>query len=183
MRRLDTSGTTQRIWAATLVQAATLGQGIRDFVLEAFLHVARHQRTPLATPDGEIPPFPGDRVSVPPIDWGRQLVGHPEPGEVDTRGGTSYHEPNIAHPRPSTTTADTSAWEKRTWLDCVTPLSNFRDHVPGDVPTPDNQQPAPSTYMTLMYKRHYTLSNTHYPAETDTWLFHGPDSLLPAYYT
>ena len=50
--RLHTSGTTQRIQAITLVQAATLGEGIRDFFFDAFLHVARHDRTPLADPQG-----------------------------------------------------------------------------------------------------------------------------------
>ena len=59
---------------------------------------------------------------------------------------------------------------------------NFRDNVPGDVPTPDNQQPAPSTYMTLMYNIHYTLSTTHYRAPTGHWVVHGTDSLLPADY-
>ena len=59
---------------------------------------------------------------------------------------------------------------------------NFRDHVPGDVPSPDNRQPAPSTYMTLMYNIHYTLSTTNYHAPTGTWVVHGIDSLLPAYY-
>ena len=51
---------------------------------------------------------------------------------------------------------------------------------PGDIPTPDEQQPAPSTYMTLMYNLHYTLSTTHYHAPTDHWIVHGTDSLLPA---
>ena len=37
--------------------------------------------------------------------------------------------------------------------------------------------------MTLMYNKHYTLSTTHYHAPTDTWLVHGTDSLLSAYYT
>ena len=182
MLRLHTSGTTQRIRAATLVQAATLGEGVRDFLFDAFLHVARRERPPLATPDGESPPPPGDRVWVPPIDWGRHLVGHPEPGRVYTKGRTRYHEPNVAHPPPSTTPTDTMACERRTWVDRVTSLSNFTDHVPGDIPTPDNQQPAPSTYMTLMYNRHYTLSTTHYQPPTDTWLVHGTNSLLPADY-
>ena len=62
-------------------------------------------------------------------------------------------------------------------------LSNFRHHVPGDIPTPDEQQPAPSTYMTLMYNLHYTLSTTAYDAPTDHWVVHGTDSLLPANYT
>ena len=65
----------------------------------------------------------------------------------------------------------------------MTSLSNFSDHVPGDIPTPDNQQPAPSTYTTLMYNKHYTLSTTHYHAPTYTWLVHCTDFLLPADYT
>ena len=59
MLRLYTSGTTQQIRAATLVQAATLGEGVRDFLFNAFLHVARHNRPPLATPDGASPPPTG----------------------------------------------------------------------------------------------------------------------------
>ena len=50
---------------------------------------------------------------------------------------------------------------------------HFRDHVPGDVPTTDNQQSAPSTYMTLIYNIHYTLSTTHYHAPTGHWVVHG----------
>ena len=69
------------------------------------------------------------------------------------------------------------------WVDCVASLSNFRLHVAGDIPTPDNQQPPPSTYMTLMYNKHYTLSTTHYHAPTDTCLVQGTDSLLPADYS
>ena len=61
-------------------------------------------------------------------------------------------------------------------------LSNFRHHFPGDIPTPDERQPAPSTYMTLMYNLHYTLSTTDYHAPTDHWVVHGTDSLLPADY-
>ena len=67
---LRTSGKTQRIRATTLVQAATLGEGVRDFLFDAFLHVARHDRPPVATPDGECPPPTGSRIWVPPIDWG-----------------------------------------------------------------------------------------------------------------
>ena len=74
MLRLHTSGTTQRIRATTLVQAATLGEGVRDFFFEAFLHVARHDGPPLATPDGESPPPTRDGIWVPFIDWGRHLV-------------------------------------------------------------------------------------------------------------
>ena len=66
---------TQRIRATTLVQADTVGEGVRDFLFDAFLHVARHDRPPLATPDGESQPPKGDRMWVPPIDWGR---GHPD---------------------------------------------------------------------------------------------------------
>ena len=61
-------------------------------------------------------------------------------------------------------------------------LSNCREHVPGDVTTPNDQQPAPCTYMTLMYNRHYTLSTTHYHPPTGDWVVHGTDSLLPANY-
>ena len=70
MLRLRTSGNTQRIWATTLVQAATLGEGVRDFLVDAFPHVARHECPPLATPDGESPPLTRDPIWVPPIDCG-----------------------------------------------------------------------------------------------------------------
>ena len=59
---LRTSGTSTPIRAATLVQAATLGEGVRDFLFDAFLHVARHERPPRATPDGESPPPTGSRI-------------------------------------------------------------------------------------------------------------------------
>ena len=84
MLRLHTSGTTQRIRAITLVQAATLGEGVRDFLFNPFLHIARHDRPPLATPDGQSLPSTGDRIWVPPIHWGRHLVGHPAPEREDT---------------------------------------------------------------------------------------------------
>ena len=182
MLRLRTSGTNQRIRATTLVQAGTLREGLRDFLLDAFLHVARHHRPPVATPDGESPPPTGDRIWVPPIDWGRHLVGHPVPERVDTKGRTRYHEPDNPHPPPSATASDTKEWERETWVARMASLSNFRHHVPGDVPTPDDQQPAPSTYMTLMYNLHYTLSTTHYQAPTGHWVVHGTDSLLPTDY-
>ena len=144
MLRLHTFGTTQRVQAATLVQPAILGKGVRDFLFDAFLHVALHDRPPLATPDGESPPPTGSQIWVPPINWGRHLVGHAMPGRVDTKGRTRYHEPNMAHPPPSTTPSDSKEWESETWVSQMASLSNFRDHVPGDVPTPDNQQPASS---------------------------------------
>ena len=62
-------------------------------------------------------------------------------------------------------------------------LSNFRHHAPGGVPTPGDQQPAPSTYLTLLYNLHYTLSTTHYHAPTGHRVVHGTDSLLPANYS
>ena len=179
---LRTSGTTQRTRATTLVQAATLGEGVRDFVIDAFLHVARHDRPPRATPDGESPPPAGSRIWVPPIDWGRHLVGHPVPERDSTQGRTRYSEPNMAHPPPSAIPDTTEEWERETWVARMASLSNFWHHVPGDIPTPDDRQPAPSTYMTLMYNVHYTLSTTHYHAPTDHWVVHGTDSLLPADY-
>ena len=98
---LRTSSTSTRIRASTLVQAATLGEGVRDFLFDAFLHVARHDRPRLATPDGESPPPTGSRIWGPPIDWRRHLVGHPVPGRVDTKGSTRYHEPDMANPHPA----------------------------------------------------------------------------------
>ena len=162
---------------AILVGAATLGEGVQDFLYNTFLHVARHNRPPLAMPDGESPAPTGSRIWVSRRNWRRNLVGHPVPGWVDTKGGTRFHEPNMAHPPPSTTPGETTAWERETWVDRMASLSNFRDHVPGDVPSPDNQQPAPSTYMTLMYNMPFSLSTTHYHAPTGTWVVHGTDSL------
>ena len=68
MLRLHTSGTTKRIRAAIFVQAVTLGEGVGDFLFDAVLHVARQDRPPLASPDGESPPPTGTRIWVPPID-------------------------------------------------------------------------------------------------------------------
>ena len=166
--RLHTSGTTQRIQAATLE--------------EGFLHVARHDRPTVAEPDGESPPPTGDQIWVPPVDLGRHLVGHPVPERTDTGGHTRYRESDMAHPPPSATPSNTKGWERETWVARVASLSNFRHHVLGGVPTPDDQQPAPSTYMTLMYNLHYTLSGTHYHTPTGHWVVHGTDSLLPADY-
>ena len=140
---LRTSGTTQRIRATTLVQAATLGEGVRDFLFDAFLHVARHDRPPGATPDGESPPPTRSRIWVPPIDWGRHLVGHPVPEPDSTQGRTRYREPNMANPPPSATPDKTKEWERETWVARMASLSNFRHHVPGDIPSPDDRQPTP----------------------------------------
>ena len=104
------------------------------------------------------------------------------PERVDTKGRTRYHEPNVAQPRASSTPTDIMAWERKKWVDRMASLSKFRDQVPGDVPSPDNQQPANSTYVTLMYNIHYTLSTTHYHAPTGTWVVHGTHPLLPADY-
>ena len=103
---------------------------------------------------------------MPAINWGRHLVGNPMPGRVDTKGCICYQDPNMARPLPSATPSDTKAWEREIWVDRMASLSNLRDHVPGDLPTPDNQQPAPPTYMTLMYNKDYTLPTTHYHAAT-----------------
>ena len=119
---------------------------------------------------------------MPPIDWGRHLVGHPVPERDSTQGRTRYCEPNMAHPPPSATPDNTKEWEPETWVARMASLSNFRHHVLGDIPPPDDRQPAPSTYMTLMYNLRYTLSTTHYHAPTEHWVVHGTDSLLPAGY-
>ena len=86
----------------------------------------------------------------------------------------------MAHPPPSATPSNTKEWERETWVAQMASLSNFRHHVPGDIPDPNDRQPAPSTYMTLMYNLPYTLSTTHYHAPTDHWQVQGTDSLLPA---
>ena len=146
MLRLHTSGTTRRIRAITLVQAATLGEGVRDFLFDAFLHVARHDGPPFATPDSESPPPTGAQVWVPPIDWGRHLVGHPVPEREDTQGRTRYREPNMAHPPPSATPSNTREWERETWVPRMASLSNCRHNVPGDIPPPTtSSQPPPGT--------------------------------------
>ena len=100
----------------------------------------------------------------------------------DTQGRTRYREPNMAHLPPSTSPSNTKEWERETWVARMASLSNVRHHVPGDIPTPDDRQPAPSMYMTLMYNLHYTLSTTHYHAPLDHWVVHGTNSLLPADY-
>ena len=105
---------------------------------------------------------------MPPIDWGRHLVGHPVPGRVDTKGRTRYHEANMAHPPAGATPDNTKEWERETWVARMASLSNFRHHVPGEIPTPDERQPAPCTYMTLMYNLHYTLSTTRRQTATQT---------------
>ena len=143
---LRTSGTSTRIWAATLVQAAILGEGVRGFLFDAFLHVARHDRPPRATPDSESPPPTGSRIWVPPIDWGRHLVGHPVPERDSAQGRTRYREPNMAHPPPGATPDNTKEWERETWVARMASLSNFRHHVPGDIPSPTTgSQPPPRT--------------------------------------
>ena len=102
------------------------------------------------------------------------------PERENTQGRTRYREPNMAHPPPSATPSNTKEWERETWVARMASLSNFRHHVPGDIPTPDDRQPL--SCMTLMYNLHYTLSTTHYHASTDGWVVHGTDSLLPADY-
>ena len=156
--RLHTSDTNQRIRVTTLVQAPTC-----------------HRRWREPAPHG------GPNLGAP-IDWGRHLVGHPVPEREDTQGRTRYREPNMAHPRPSATPSNTKEWERETWVARIASLSNFRHHVPEDIPSPDDRQPAPSTYMTLMYNLHYTLSATHYHTSTGHWVVHGTNSLLPADY-
>ena len=106
---------------------------------------------------------------------------------LQCRGGWTpgpHPLPRARHgpPPPSATPRDTKEWETETWVARMASLSNFRHHVPGDVHTPDNQQPSPSTYMTLMYNLHYTLSTTNYHAPTGHWVVHGNDSLLPDAY-
>ena len=165
-RCLRTSGTSTRIRAATLVQAATLGEGVRDFLFDAFLHVARHDRPPRATPDGESPPPTRSRIWVPPIDWGRHLVGHPVPERDSTQGSTRYREPNMAHPRPGATPDNTKEWERETWVARMASLRNFQHHVSGDIPTPKRAAANPlhvhdPHVQSALHPLHLPLPRTH----------------------
>ena len=72
-------------------------------------------------------------------------------------------------------------WERETWADRLASQSGFKNVDP-DVPTPPSQEPAPSTYMTIMYDGRYGLATTHYHARSHTWVVHGTDSLLSADY-
>ena len=93
-------------------------------------------------------------MKCPPLGSGAEHITLPD--QVAPRGQmSSSNRTNLkSRTSPSTTPTDTMVWEGRTWVHCVASLSNFRDPVPGDISTPDNQQPAPSTYMTLMYNKH-----------------------------
>ena len=86
---------------------------------------------------------------MPPIDWGRHLVGHPVPEREDTQGRTRYREPNITHPPPSATPSNTKEWERENMGSPDGLPEQIQHQFPGDIPTPDDRQPAPSTYMTL----------------------------------
>ena len=81
MLHIPFSGTTQRIRAATLIQAATLGEGVRDLLLNAFIHVAQNERPWLAIPDGECPPPPkGTASGCPSLTGGDTLSDTPSRG-------------------------------------------------------------------------------------------------------
>ena len=60
------------------------------------------------------------------------------PGRGDTKGRTRCQEPKMAHPPPSATPGDTKERERETRVARMASLSNFRHHVPGDVPGPDD---------------------------------------------
>ena len=47
----------------------------------------------------------------------------------------------MAHPPPGATPDNTKEWERETWVARMASLRNFRHHVPGDIPTPDERQP------------------------------------------
>ena len=97
------------------------------------------------------------------------------PEREDTHSRTRYRKPNMASATPS----KPKEWERGSWVARMARLSNFSHHVPGDIPTPHDRQPAPSAYMTLMYNLNYTLSATHYHAATGHWVVRSTDSLPP----
>ena len=53
--RVGCAGNTQPIRASTLVFVATLGKGVRTFLYDALLYVARHERAPRVTPGWRAP--------------------------------------------------------------------------------------------------------------------------------
>ena len=102
MLRIHTSGTTQRIRAATVVQEATLGEGVRDFLFDAFFQVARHDRPPLATPDGEGRPPRGAESGCSPSTGGDTLLDTPCRGGWTPRAAPATRSPTWPdlHPAP-----------------------------------------------------------------------------------
>ena len=86
----------------TLVQATTLGEGVRDFLFDAFLHVARHVHPPLATRDGESPPPTGTESGCPASTGGDTLSDTPCRGGWTPRAASATTSPTwpIAHPVP-----------------------------------------------------------------------------------
>ena len=83
--RVRTSGTTPPIRAATLVQAATLGQGVRDFLFDAFLHVARHERPRSPSPTANARP-PRETASGCPPSIGGGTLSETPAGAGDLHG-------------------------------------------------------------------------------------------------
>ena len=112
-------GSRQSIRAGTLIQAATLGESVRNFLYGAFLDVARHQHPPMRHPDGKHPPPPqGTASGCHRIEWGRRLVGHPKPTRTAT-GRTPYRDPDMKLPPSHIPPDEYMAWERETWADRV----------------------------------------------------------------
>ena len=89
------SGSSQPIRAGTLVQAATLGKGVRDFLYNSFLYSARQDGPPCATPDGERPLPPRPR---------RPHLGAPNGLRATALSGTPSHSEWRRLAAPATTT-------------------------------------------------------------------------------
>ena len=94
------SGSEGHSFAVRACESRTAGTPSRDFLFNAFLHVIRHNRPPLPTPDGKSLSPTGSPILVPPIDWGRHLVGHPMPGRVDSKGRPATTSQTWPTPQP-----------------------------------------------------------------------------------
>ena len=106
------SGNCMDIRMATLVQAATVGKGVKDILFDDFLHTAKHEHPPPTGPPPERapPPLPqGEHMWVPPIDWGRRLVGQPQK-RTTREGHTRYQEPKMPPPPPPQPHPTTTTW-------------------------------------------------------------------------
>ena len=145
-------------------------------------HQPQPPPTPADTPNREPPLLQPPRETASP-DPARSNDEPPPPRPHHPPCHTPCHQtPPPPNPGPSTTPqqySSTISWERKMWVNRVTSLSNLRDHVPGDIPSPDNQHPAPSRDITLMHNRHYTLSTSHYLAPTDTCVVLPPRRLQP----
>ena len=97
-----------------------------NLLFDASLHVAQHECPPLAIPDGRSPPLQRKPRLGAPHHLGATPCRIPRAG-ADVHQG-QHPLPRAQHGPPPTQyhPTDTMPWERRTWVDRVTSLSNFR---------------------------------------------------------